>query len=254
MANSKQHGFSLIELVVAMAVLLLVIGATFQLLNQSQQRYVSGATIEDASSMLRDSMDTLTTELRFAGYPAARNYPCPPPAGATYAACLTSANSGYVAGGITAAADYSLGFEGDTNADGIVDVVQYELQVPPGEDVGGCAGLTVNAGLAAPTLMRSSVVKAANGAIPAADYYPALENVRNCELGNPIFVACPAPPAAAPAACPTMSNYPDSTMPAPRNTRVVLLRLQVQSSVRDPQTGQFLNVEQFGLVERVNPD
>jgi hypothetical protein len=43
-------------------------------------------------------------------------------------------------------------------------------------------------------------------------------------------------------------------MPAPRNTRVVLLRLQVQSSVRDPQTGQFLNVEQFGLVERVNPD
>jgi prepilin-type N-terminal cleavage/methylation domain-containing protein len=252
--RQPQTGFSIIELIVAMAVLLVVMGAIFQLLNQSQQRGASTAGIEDASSMLRDSVDTLLFEMRLAGYPGEKSYPCPPPVGAAYGACLTAANSGYVAAGFTTADPYALEFEGDTDANGNVDVIRYELQVPTGAATGGCAAVAENGDLTSPALMRSAVLKNADGTVPAPVYYPFLENVRNCELGVPIFVACPAPPAAAPAECPAMSNYAPSSLPAPRNTRMVLVRLQVRSAVQDSQTGQFLNVEQHGLAERLNPD
>ncbi|MBI4460657.1 MAG: prepilin-type N-terminal cleavage/methylation domain-containing protein [Acidobacteria bacterium] len=251
----KQHGFSVIEMIVAMAVLLIVVGAVLQLVSQSQQRYVSASAVEDTTAMLREGVDQVVREIRLAGYPAANSYPCPPPAGATYSNCLTYQTSGYIAGGVLVANPYSIQFEADTDGDNRAEVFNYELQVPTGGAAGGCAGLTENSNLTTPTLMRSAVAKNVDGSVPAAELYPLLENVRNCELNStPIFTYCPAPPAGAPAECPTMTNYVPSSLPAPRNTRIVLIRLQAEVAVRDPQTGQFQNIEQFGLAERVNPD
>lgn len=167
---------------------------------------------------------------------------------------MTYLNSGYVAGGILVANNYSIQFEADTDGDNRAEVFDYELQVPTTGTWGGdCGGLPTNADLTTPTLMRSMVVKNANGTVPAADFQPFLENVQNCTLSTQIFIYCP-PGATPPAGCPTMSNYTASTLPAPRNTRIVMIRLQVQSAVRDPQTSQFSNVEQYGLAERINPD
>ena len=258
MKSRKQQGFSLVEMMISMVVLLVVVGAVLQLMSQSQQRYVTTSTVQDATSMLRDSVDHLVRAIVRAGSPPETSYPCPPPVGASYGTCLTYLNSGYIAGGILVANNYSIQFEADTDTvdvgDNLAEVFDYELQVPTGGATGGCAGLTETAELLSPTLMRSVVVKAADGTVPAADFQPFLENVRNCTLSTPIFILCPAPTAAAPAGCPTMSNYPDSALPAPRNTRIVIIQLQVQSAVRDPQTGQFLNVEQYGLAERINTD
>ncbi|MBI4442659.1 MAG: type II secretion system protein [Acidobacteria bacterium] len=258
-----QRGFTLIELMVAMAVLLIITGAVFQLLSQSQQRSTTAATVEEATAMLRDTMDQMIREIRLAGYPPEKSYPCPPPVGATYGACLTYLNSGYVAGGILIANDYSIQFEADTDGDNIAEVFDYELRVPAGEATGGCATVAEDAILTTPTLMRSAVVKNADGSVPAADFQPFLENVRNCELGTPvpIFTYCaapafppPAPPWSPGGGCPEMSYMATSALLLPRNTRIVMLRLQVQSAVRDPQSGQFQNIEQFGLADRVNPD
>ncbi|MBI1955314.1 MAG: prepilin-type N-terminal cleavage/methylation domain-containing protein [Acidobacteria bacterium] len=259
MKSSKQQGFSLVEMLISMVVLLVVVGAVLQLMSQSQQRSVATATVQDATSMLRDSVDQMVRDIRLAGYPAPNSYPCPPPAGATYGACLTYLNSGYIAGGILVANPYAIQFEADTDGDNRAEMFDYELQVPTGGATGGCAALTENDDLSSPTLMRSMVVKNADGTVPAVDFQPFLENIQNCTLSTAIFIYCPAPPTSPTTApfgpgCPTMTNYPDSSLPAPRNTRIVMIRLQVQSAVRDPQTGQFLNVEQYGLAERINPD
>lgn len=250
----RERGFSLVEMMVAMAVLLVVVGAVMQLLSQGQQRYVTSSSVEDSTAMLRDAVDQMVRDIRLAGYPPPNSYPCPPPAGATYGACLTYLNSGYIAGGILTASNYRIVFEADTDNTGRAFQIDYQLQVPTGGATGGCAGLTVNADLSSPTLMRSAALKNTDGTVPAASFQPFLENVQNCTLGTAIFIYCPAPTAAAPAGCPTMTAFLPSVLPAPRNTRIVLIRLQVQSAVRDPQTGQFPNVEQFGLAERINPD
>ncbi|MBI4463574.1 MAG: type II secretion system protein [Acidobacteria bacterium] len=264
----SRRGFSLLELLVAMAILLIITGAVFQLLSQSQQRYVSSATVEEATALLRDTQDQMIREIRLAGYPPAHSYPCPPPPGAVSppwpaaGACMTYLNSGYVAGGILVANPYSIQFEADTDGDNRAEVFDYDLQVPGGA-TGACAALTPNASLTTPTLMRSVVVKNADGTVPAADFQPFLENVRNCELATPvpIFTYCvapafppPAPPWSPGGGCPEMSYMDSSTLLPPRNTRIVMIRLQVQSAVRDPQTGQLQNIEQFGLADRVNPD
>jgi len=254
----REQGFTLIEVMISTVVLLVVIGAVLQLLSQSQQRYVTTSSVQDATAMLRDGVDQMVREIRLSGYPPPNSYPCPPPPGATYGACLDYTTSGYVAGGILIANPYAIQFEADTDTvdvgDNLAEVFDYELQVPTGGATGGCAGLTETAELLSPTLMRSVVVKAADGTVPAADFYPFVENVQNCTLSTPIFIYCPAPAAAAPAGCPTMANYLPSTLAAPRNTRIVMMQLQVQSAVRDPQTGQFQNVEFYGVAERINPD
>ena len=260
MKSRKQQGFSLVEMMISMVVLLVVVGAVLQLMSQSQQRYVATSTVQDATSMLRDSVDQMVRDIRLAGYPPPNSYPCPPPVGASYGACLAYLNSGYVAGGILLANNYAIQFEADTDGDNRAEVFDFELQVPTTGVWGGdCGGLPTNADLISPTLMRSMVVKNADGTVPAADFYPFLENVRNCELSTAIFVYCPAPPTDPTIApfgpgCPAMTSFLPSTLPAPQNTRIVMIRLQVQSAMRDPQTGQFLNVEQFGLAERINPD
>ena len=256
----REQGFTLIEVMVSTVVLMVVIGAVLQLLSQSQQRYVTTSSVQDATSMLRDGMDQMVREIRLAGYPPENSYPCPPPAGATYGACLTYLTSGYIAGGILVAGPYAIQFEADTDNDNTAEVFDYELQVPTGGATGGCAGLTETAELLSPTLMRSVVVKAADGTVPAADFYPFVENVQSCTLSIPIFIYCPAPPTDPDTApfgpgCPTMTNYLDSVLaPDARKTRIVMMQLQVQSAVRDPQTGQFQNVEFYGVAERINPD
>lgn len=241
----KEKGFSLVEVMIAMAVMLITVAAVFQLLNTSQSRSVSTTALQDANALARESVDQMVREIRLAGYPAANSYPV--------ALGLTYLNSEYVAGGILTVNPYGVMFEADTSNDGLVTNFIYALHVPPGTPGAACAGLPVNANLTSPTLMRSEVPKPAGGGTPPPVLEPYLGDVMNCTMNRPIFVFCPVSPAAAPAGCPTMPQL-SSSLPAPRNTRIVMINLQVQTAVRDPQTGLFQNVELFGLAQRVNPD
>lgn len=264
MTGSRQRGFSLMELMVAMAILLVIVGAVFQLLSQSQQRYVATTSAEEVTAMSRDALDQMIREIRLAGYPAPNSYP---------AGAITAANQQYVAGQFVGGVppvvgtpfllgnNYALQFEADVTNDGIVEVIDYQLRRPPSETAGDCSSVPPDASLTTVTLMRSEVPKNPDGSplTPAQkDFQPFLENVRNCQLSTvlnpmPIFRMCPAPPATL-AGCPTMTAMRTSSLAPPANTRIVMIRLQVQTPIRDPQTGQLQNVEQFGLVERVNPD
>ncbi len=243
----RQRGFSLIEMIVAMAVILIVVGGVFQLLSQSQQRFVATSSAADSTSSGRESLDLMVRELSLAGYPPPNSYA---------PGVITGSNQNLVsvAGGFRTATNYAVQFEADLTNSGTVTVVDYQLQVPSGGATGGCTGLTVDENLTVPTLMRSAVAKNANGSAVTPSFVPFLSNVQNCNNSIPIFIFCPAPPDAAPAGCPTMSAMRASTLAAPQNTRIVLLRLQTQAMTPDPQTRQFSLVEFFDMVHRVNPD
>jgi len=192
-SSANQRGFSLAEMMVAVAVLLVVIGGVLQLLNQSQQRYVSTANVEDSTAMAREAVDLMARELRLAGYPPPNSYPT--------GIIVPGTNEQYVAigGGFLAANAYAVQFEADvgtpaacdgttvlltnrlcTSNTGVVSVVDYQLRVPTGGDTGACAGLTVDASLTSPTLMRSQVFKNADGTAPAPGFVPFVSDVMNC--------------------------------------------------------------------------
>ena len=272
--SCRQRGFSLAELMVAMVVLLVVIGGVLQLLNQSQQRAVSTANVEDSTAMAREAVDLMARDLRMAGYPSPNNYPA--------GVIVAGINEQYIAGtwngtqwlggGFLAASDYAVQFEADigipadcdgvtitsladyrcTSASGVVSVIDYQLQVPTGGATGGCAGLTVNASLTSPTLMRSQVPKNANGTAVTPVFSPYVSDVLNCQASIPIFIRCRQD--AVVAGCPDLSGQKPSSLPAPRNTRAVLIRLMVQTRNRDPQTGQFQVVDFYNVAQRLNPD
>ena len=170
--SGNQRGFSLIELMVSMVVLLVVIGGVLQLLNQSQQRYVSTANVEDSTAMAREGVDLMARDIRLAGYPPPSSYPA--------GAIVAGTNEQYVAiaGGFLALSQYAVRFEADvdtlnscgatvpvtdfhcTSNSGVVSQIDYQLQVPTGGATGGCAGVPVNGSLTSPTLMRSQLAKA----------------------------------------------------------------------------------------------
>ena len=270
----RERGFSLVEMIVAMGVMVLVIASVLQMLSQSQQRFVTTAAQEDSTAAGREALDLMTREIRLSGYPPPNSYP---------AGVITGTNQQYVAigGGFLVANPYAIQFEADigipagcggaipladqrcTSNTGVVSVINYEIRVPTGGNTGGCAGLTVDAALTSPTLMRSQVPKLPSGAAVTPVFVPFVNNVINCNLGLPMFTYCPAaamgftiPSLPWPGApCPNMSAMPRTSLPAgPRRTRVVLIRIQTQTQNRDPQTGQFYTVEFFNVAQRVNPD
>ena len=51
--GSKEKGFSLMEVMVSMAVMLIITASVFQLLSQTQARSVATATIEETTAMTR---------------------------------------------------------------------------------------------------------------------------------------------------------------------------------------------------------
>src|SRR5438270_2546947 len=66
-------GFSLIELMVVMAVMVVIMGAVFNSINLTQQTSTSQAVKLDLTQQAREFMDQITRDLRSAGYPNSRN-------------------------------------------------------------------------------------------------------------------------------------------------------------------------------------
>ena len=51
-----------------------------------------------------------------------------------------------------------------------------------------------------------------------------------------------------------MSVMQPTSLGNPQDTRIVVIRLQVQTQNRDPQTFQFQIVDFYNVAERLNPD
>src|SRR5215468_11598448 len=119
--SSSNSGFSLIELMIVLVILLTITGAIFQLINLTTQRSATEQTKVDMFQEAREFMDQMSRDLRQAGYPSPRNMD---PSVFTQVPYI---NDLQAAAGLVEISDTDLKFEGDTDGTGTVKVVHYHL-------------------------------------------------------------------------------------------------------------------------------
>ena len=71
--SAKQAGFSLIEMMVVILVLMVIMGAVFLSINQTQKVSTSEQIKLDNTQQAREFIDQITSDLRNSGYPYKRN-------------------------------------------------------------------------------------------------------------------------------------------------------------------------------------
>ena len=136
--KTPASGFSLIELMIVLVVLLVITGAIFQVIKLSTERSVTEQTKVDMFQEAREFMDQMTRDLRQAGYPSPRNMD---PSLLTQNPIM---NDHQAAAGLVKVDSGDLWFEGDVDGSGTVSVVQYHLD---------------NVGTNCPCLKRSQLPK-----------------------------------------------------------------------------------------------
>jgi type IV pilus assembly protein PilW len=142
-------GFSLLELLIVLAVFSFIVGGIFSNLTQSQTRYQFEQEVAEVQQTARNAVDLMEREIKLAGFPIPSYYDS--------ALNWTSANSERVAAGFITLGATNLVFEADLAEDGIVDRVEYRL---------------LNG-----VLERSARNKTAGGGAPAAVYQTLATNV-----------------------------------------------------------------------------
>ena len=106
-ANASAKGFTLLELMLSMFVLLLVTGAVFEQINQMQKQSSAEAMKVDMSQQGREFVDQTVRDLHMSGFPSASMYSNPQ-------------NLMQVAAGLVSVSPTQILFEGDVNNDGNV--------------------------------------------------------------------------------------------------------------------------------------
>jgi prepilin-type N-terminal cleavage/methylation domain-containing protein len=113
-AKEQQAGFSLIELLITIIVLIIVMGAVFSQINQIQKKTKVESVKLDLTQESRDFMDQFARDLHMCGYPRARIYQNSTEPVTSYAL------------GLVKATPTELRFEGDVVGDGTVYSVSYK--------------------------------------------------------------------------------------------------------------------------------
>lgn len=117
--QKSQHGFSLLEMIIVVSILTIVMGGIFGMMNSAQKRYSVEDTKLDLQQESREFLDQVIRDLHQAGFPNKRMYDTTPANGD---------NSDLVAVGLVRISHTDIIFEGDVDADGVVDVVRYQLE------------------------------------------------------------------------------------------------------------------------------
>jgi len=107
--NRGQRGFSLLEMLISMAILVLVISLAFDQIMQLQKKAAAESSRVDMSQQAREFIDQTVRDLHFAGYPNASMFATP-----------FTVNDRWVAAGIVSVSPTRLVMEGDVNNDGQV--------------------------------------------------------------------------------------------------------------------------------------
>jgi prepilin-type N-terminal cleavage/methylation domain-containing protein len=142
----RQRGFSLVELMIVVAILTLVMGVIFQQIVSLQRRSRAEETKQDIFSEGREFVEQFSRDIHQAGYPGYK----------VYTAALVPSDA-RLAVGIVRATPTDLVIEGDVDGDGLVDSVEYSVC----NNAGVCSSPgTPNPGGTCPcSLQRSQVVK-----------------------------------------------------------------------------------------------
>jgi len=165
--RQRETGFTLIETMVTVAVLIIVLGVVFSYIGRLQRVYKAEETKVDATQESRTVLDSLQRELHQAGYPGHNMW-------GPNVLNVPIVNDARNAVGIVKISPSDLWFEGDVDNNGQVESVRYTLM--------DAAGAPVTAASNCPCNLRRSQVLKANATAPTAqatNYVVALDNVIN---------------------------------------------------------------------------
>jgi prepilin-type N-terminal cleavage/methylation domain-containing protein len=144
------RGFSLIELLIVTAVLMVVLGGIVQYIAVASQRSKIESTKVDLSQEAREFVDEFERDIHQAGYPNCRQFN-------NAALCPNAATypDKRIAAGLVSVSSTKIIFEGDVDGDGNVDSVQYQLV--------DSALNPVTAGSTCPCTIRRSQIRKVQG-------------------------------------------------------------------------------------------
>jgi prepilin-type N-terminal cleavage/methylation domain-containing protein len=119
--NRATAGFTLIEMLISLAILVTVTGAVFEQINSMQKKSASEAVNLDLTQQSRDFINQTVRDLHMAGYPTASMYSVDP-----------SARPQMVANRLVRVSPTEILMEGDINNDGAVESVDivYDPNCP----------------------------------------------------------------------------------------------------------------------------
>jgi prepilin-type N-terminal cleavage/methylation domain-containing protein len=153
--RGRTSGFSLLELMLTLAILTIVLGVVVQGISTVEQRNTVEVTKVDLTQESRQFMDQIVNDIHQCGFPSLALFD--PAMG------LTLASNG-VAQGLKSASSTGIQFEGDVDGTGVSEVY-IQLNQP----VGGCPC----------SLQRGTVLKSAGG---TPTYYTEVSNVMNTSI------------------------------------------------------------------------
>jgi prepilin-type N-terminal cleavage/methylation domain-containing protein len=203
----RECGFTLLELMVTLAILIIVFAVVMNGITLVQQRNTVEINKVDLTQETRQFMDQITTDIHQAGFPTIRMFD-------PVLAYTTTSNQ--VAAGLTYVSANEIDFQGDVDGSGTVSDVVIRV-VPAG---GPCPC----------TIQRGTVAKTVGG---APVYYTELDNLQNAS----VFTAYGSDGSLIP--LPVAQDLTGITL---KNINAIGITLWVQSATPDPKTGAYPTV------------
>jgi len=261
-APTAQSGFTLIELMVSVAIFVLICGAIFELMGTTQNRFKTESQVLGAFEEARLGLDQIVRDVNDSGYPPQNHFSATVPVTA-FAASPIAWGPNYVAGTpcqigtagggtCTSPGDFDLIVEGDVDGTGVkwihfqlVGTTLFRGATPKALNTEPVAATSPASGV-----MLPYVLNVMNNAPPAqiAQFQAAYPAMFPGGIPQPLFqFTCDSP--AGPVLC---QNAVGSNSPA--NVRDVDITLIVMTPNPDAQTNQIHLVELNGRGHRVNPN
>jgi type II secretory pathway pseudopilin PulG len=217
---SRQAGFTLLEMLLVVAILMTVMAIVVQGITQLQRRNASEVAKMDINQESREFLDQITRDLHQAGYPSWKTFPS-----AIYS---NTADESYYAVGLTSVAQDKIVFEGDTDGNGQVETETIQV-------VGSDGNYPPTAGCPC-TIQRGTVNKSAGG---TPTYYTEVNNLLNSApftaynaAGSSVTLPLTLSPTVPPWTNGTPTSLSNCSTPA-NCVKTIRINLQVQSPNKD---------------------
>jgi len=259
--QKNQTGFTIIELMVSVAIFIVISGAIFGLLGNSQKSFRTESQLLSSFQEARLGLDQIVRDANTTGYPPQNHFDVTPAVTQFAVGPLgwqpgynpgTSCTIGTAGGGTCVSpSDFDVVFEGDFDGSG-VQWIRYQLQgttlfrgTTP-KVVGPDPVVATNL----PGVMLPYVTNVMNnpGATRIAQIRAAYPSMFPGGVAQPIFqFTCDTPTG-------TVLCQNAGASNSPSNVRDIEIVLIVQTTQRDAQTGKLRLVQLNGRGHRINPN